>query len=149
MRCESQDDCETQGILTNFRTLAAPWSKTETEVGVPVACRPLSLLSSGRALVMFGCKPGSCLLVGLPFVQAHLHTVPFVLQLLAEWVAMQDAQHDNSQALSALAKRLRSQGYPVSVRTALGGGWGGECLRNLRHSFLVCTVKGARLSFTS
>ena len=49
------------------------------------------------------------------------------------------------QSLNALAARLRSLGHPVSIRTALGGGWGGECLRNLRHSFLVCTVSGELL----
>ncbi|KAK9791171.1 hypothetical protein WJX73_005718 [Symbiochloris irregularis] len=94
---ESREDNETQGILTNFRSLAVPWSKTEHE-------------------------------------------------LLAEWVSVQEAepQQNSSEALTALAKRLRSKGYPVSVRSALGGGWGGECLRNLRHSFLVCTVSGEK-----
>lgn len=64
------------------------------------------------------------------------------LQLMAEWTASTEAKHDSMQSLNALASRLRSLGHPVSIRTALGGGWGGECLRNLRHSFLVCTVTG-------
>ena len=43
----------------------------------------------------------------------------------------------------ALAERLRCLGHSVTVRTALGGGGGGECLRNLRHTFLSCAVHGA------
>lgn len=39
-----------------------------------------------------------------------------------------------------LAERLQRVGYAVKVRTALGGGWGGECLRNLRHTFLTCSL---------
>lgn len=41
-----------------------------------------------------------------------------------------------------LADTLRRLGYRVKLRTALGGGWGGACLRNLRHSFLAVTVEG-------
>ena len=43
----------------------------------------------------------------------------------------------------SLAERLRCLGHSVTVRTALGGGGGGECLRNLRHTFLSCAVHGA------
>lgn len=93
VRSEAIEDTDTQGVLTNFRSLAVPWSKTEHE-------------------------------------------------LLAEWVSVSDASQTSMQTLHALAARLRSLDHTVSIRTALGGGWGGECLRNLRHSFLVCTVAG-------
>ncbi len=48
---------------------------------------------------------------------------------------------------SGLADRLRRDGYCVRMRTALGGaGAGGsidgECLRNLRHSFLTISLPG-------
>ena len=33
----------------------------------------------------------------------------------------------------------------MRIRTALGGGGGGECLRNLRHQFLTLNMTGARL----
>lgn len=36
------------------------------------------------------------------------------------------------------------QGYDVRIRTALGGGGGGECLRNLRHQFLTLNMTGSR-----
>jgi len=44
----------------------------------------------------------------------------------------------------ALAERLRGLGHSVTVRHALGGGGGGECLRNLRHPFLSCAGHGPR-----
>jgi uncharacterized protein (TIGR01615 family) len=40
-----------------------------------------------------------------------------------------------------LADTLRRLGYKVKLLTALGGGWGGACLRNLRHSFLIISVQ--------
>lgn len=45
----------------------------------------------------------------------------------------------SSSAIEAnqwLASRLGRLGYRVHIRTALGGGEGFECLRNLRHVFL-------------
>eukprot|EP00887_Chlorella_sp_A99_P007486 scaffold2.g7486.t1 len=44
--------------------------------------------------------------------------------------------------LPDLADTLRRLGYAVKLRTALGGGGGGACLRNLRHSFITCAVQG-------
>ena len=41
-----------------------------------------------------------------------------------------------------LADTLRRLGYAVKIRTALGGGSGGACLRSLRHSFLTVSVPG-------
>lgn len=34
---------------------------------------------------------------------------------------------------------LTLNGLTTKVRTAIGGGTGGECLQNLRHSYLICT----------
>lgn len=42
--------------------------------------------------------------------------------------------------IAKLVQKLTGLGYRVHLRSALGGGEGGECLRNLRHSFLCCTV---------
>jgi uncharacterized protein (TIGR01615 family) len=41
-----------------------------------------------------------------------------------------------------LAGTLRRLGYGVKLRVALGGGWGGACLRNLRHAFLAVQLPG-------
>ena len=51
------------------------------------------------------------------------------------------AAEDGSAAAGAMeadevAEALLGLGHSVTVRTALGGGGGGECLRNLRHVFL-------------
>ncbi len=51
----------------------------------------------------------------------------------------------------SLAEMLVQKGHTVTVRTALGGGGGCECLRNLRHVFLsvriqVTTPSAARLA---
>ena len=45
--------------------------------------------------------------------------------------------------IDELADTLRRQGHDVRIRTALGGGGGGECLRNLRHQFLTLNMTGA------
>ncbi|GMH40367.1 hypothetical protein BSKO_08271 [Bryopsis sp. KO-2023] len=42
-----------------------------------------------------------------------------------------------------LARHLQNRGYEVGIRKAVGGGNGGECLKNLRHSFLRCTLPGS------
>ncbi len=48
---------------------------------------------------------------------------------------------EKNQLLAAFLTRL---GYRVHIRTALGGGEGFECLRNLRHVFLAVMPPGAR-----
>lgn len=57
-------------------------------------------------------------------------------------IARDEANKRGHEHLSVpkLADTLRKLGYPVKIRTALGGGWGGACLRNLRHSFLAVTI---------
>lgn len=43
-----------------------------------------------------------------------------------------------SVCAASLAEALSQLGYSVAMRESLGGGSGGQCLRNLRHSFLCC-----------
>jgi len=63
--------------------------------------------------------------------------------------AMQACENGDRQGEDAqqLALRLgQNWGYPdVRVRTALGGGEGQSCLRNLRHTFLTVRSAGACL----
>lgn len=42
-----------------------------------------------------------------------------------------------------VAEGLRKLGHAVTIRNALGGGGGSECLRNLRHRFLSCRMQGS------
>lgn len=63
-------------------------------------------------------------------LRLHVH-------IAAEEAAKRGLEH---LAVPDLADTLRKLGYAVKIRTALGGGWGGACLRNLRHSFLAVTV---------
>ena len=44
-----------------------------------------------------------------------------------------------------LATKLAAVGYQVAIRTAIGGGAGQECFRNLRHEFLVIAWDGEDL----
>lgn len=46
--------------------------------------------------------------------------------------------HGRSVCSTALAEELGQLGYAVAIRESLGGGSGGQCLRNLRHAFLCC-----------
>lgn len=52
------------------------------------------------------------------------------------------AKRGQPQTVPELADTLRRLGYAVKLRTALGGGSGGACLRSLRHSFLTVSVSG-------
>lgn len=46
---------------------------------------------------------------------------------------------DANDTCLSLAQALSARGHAVSIRHCLGGGVGGACLRNLRHSFLSYT----------
>jgi hypothetical protein len=52
------------------------------------------------------------------------------------------AKRGATLAVPELADFLRRLGYSVKLRTALGGGPGGACLRTLRHTFLTVSVEG-------
>eukprot|EP00798_Chlamydomonas_sp_ICE-L_P008128 gene8128-1375_t len=47
---------------------------------------------------------------------------------------------------SEIFQILSEKGYYVTVRTAIGGGEGSECLRNLRHNFVIACPGGRTLS---
>lgn len=46
------------------------------------------------------------------------------------------------ERLGVLAHLLECRGYSVGIRKAVGGGQGGDCLKNLRHRFLRCKIPG-------
>ena len=64
-----------------------------------------------------------------------------------------EAANGKAPEADAMAERLVQLGYSVTVRTALGGGGGCECLRNLRHVFIcvrmpVCTAASLNCAAT-
>ncbi|EFJ40509.1 hypothetical protein VOLCADRAFT_99686 [Volvox carteri f. nagariensis] len=48
----------------------------------------------------------------------------------------------DGQDTARLVSILSALGYNCSLRTALGGGDGADCLRNLRHTFIICDTPG-------
>ena len=65
------------------------------------------------------------------------------VQLLRLVRRLQEDASRQGRALEAddLAEILVQKGHTVTVRTALGGGGGCECLRNLRHVFLSVRIQ--------
>lgn len=71
---------------------------------------------------------------------------PFV-QLRNDVEAALEELPPGNRSLSSyqtLASKLTRLGYHVHIRTALGGGDGYECLRNLRHIFLCVEVPAGK-----
>lgn len=64
-----------------------------------------------------------------------------VIAALKASTADQRGFSDHSSRVAALAQQLTDEGYNVSLRTALGGGDGSECLHNLRHCYLFCRLQ--------
>ncbi len=51
-------------------------------------------------------------------------------------MAVQHAK--DGQDTARIVAILQALGYRCTLRTALGGGDGADCLRNLRHTFISC-----------
>lgn len=66
----------------------------------------------------------------------------YMLLLHVRFAREDAAKRATALAVPDLADTLRRLGYAVKIRTALGGGSGGACLRSLRHSFLTVSVAG-------
>lgn len=66
----------------------------------------------------------------------------YMLLLHVRFAREDAAKRGASLTVPELADTLRRLGYAVKIRTALGGGSGGACLRSLRHSFLTVSVAG-------
>lgn len=73
----------------------------------------------------------------------------FSMQLQQQLRKAQAEAEEEGMKLDAhqLAKKLDLPGYTFKVRTALGGGWSGDCLRQLRHFFLTCVAPGEYSKF--
>lgn len=72
-----------------------------------------------------------------------------MLQLASHMQLVQRLLSDNGERqgldIFDVAEGLRKLGHAVTIRSALGGGGGNECLRNLRHRFLTCRGQGKLL----
>jgi hypothetical protein len=62
---------------------------------------------------------------------------------VATALQLKDLSEAGDITAEQLAEALVALGYPpqsISIRQSLGGGEGGECLRNLRHTFLFLSL---------
>ena len=73
----------------------------------------------------------------------------FLLQLASHMQLVQRLLSDSGERqgldIFEVAEGLCKLGHAVTIRSALGGGGGNECLRNLRHRFLTCRAQGMLL----
>lgn len=89
--------------------------------------------------------------LGAPAIAAHIRSLTEPrseeeCQLASHMQLVQRLLSDNGERQSLdifeVADGLRKLGHAVTIRSALGGGGGNECLRNLRHRFLTCRGQG-------
>ncbi|GIL64467.1 hypothetical protein Vafri_18378 [Volvox africanus] len=68
-------------------------------------------------------------------------STPAEVRLLSD-VRVACTHAKDGQDTARLVSILSALGYKCSLRTALGGGDGAHCLRNLRHTFIMCEAPG-------
>lgn len=96
------------------------------------------------------CLPGTLPACGHAAAAAHAATsprpapAPQLREDVDEAMAWVNVVNNPVEDNQALAQRLGQLGHDVRVRTALGGGEGFSCLRNLRHVFLTVALQGGR-----
>lgn len=104
------------------------------------ACRSLCLASNASTIThskgaryLLDCSmPSQAWLMRASYVQ--------LIQLVRK-LYEDGARHGQALEADSLAEVLVQRGHTVTVRTALGGGGGCECLRNLRHVFLSVRIQ--------
>ena len=146
---EENQGCQTsepglKEILERLQHLQEGWSRAEQQVWLcplhSANARPLTVQGFSRrpAHVRQG-RQQLCNTSHWNDCRALLCPVQ-LLQLVRR--LHEDASR-RSQTLEAdnLAEILVQKGHTVTVRTALGGGGGCECLRNLRHVFLSVRIQ--------
>lgn len=107
----------------------------EQEGGLPAARSSASLAESGDV---------QDVLQRIASLTEPWGEAEYMLLLHVRFAREDAAKRGAPLTVAELADTLRRLGYNVRMRTALGGGWGSTCLRNLRHSFLTVGIQGSQ-----
>ena len=120
---EKQEDLGAPAIAAHIRSLTEPRSEEECQVSSLKYCQEprYLLLYDGIELAL------------LLQLASHMQLVQRLLS---------DSGERQGLDIFEVAEGLRKLGHAVTIRSALGGGGGNECLRNLRHRFLTCRAQG-------
>lgn len=138
---QARKDASVEGddMQRRLQYLIDPWSQTEQQViDLPASCHvPASAATRSGA-------PGG---PGGKQWDAD-YSCGRLAQLMQQVRAVCQQAGGAEQPADAddLAEALLAMGHSVTVRTALGGGGGGECLRNLRHVFLSVRMQACATS---
>ena len=131
-------------ILERLQHLQEGWSQAEEQVWLGSLHRTHARLLTAHGLSKSLPMPGSeCSRCAVHLTESTVELWCAIVQLLQLVRSLHEDASRQGQALEAdsLAEILVQKGHTVTVRTALGGGGGCECLRNLRHVFLSVRIQ--------
>lgn len=130
---ENQEDAGAPTVAAHIRSLTEPRSQEECQVN-----RHHAFVFAVPAVLVCLCFRYSLNVTNDMLLQLASH-MQLVQRLLIESGERQGLD------VFEVAEGLRRLGHAVTIRSALGGGGGNECLRNLRHRFLTCRMQGKDL----
>jgi hypothetical protein len=140
------EDVSVAEVKQKLQTLLEPWSEPGSRRLTVVALPAAAPWECQAAACSLGHEP-ALLADAAPFAPSHA-AAEYMLLLHARFAREDCAKRGQPLTVPDLADTLRRLGYAVKMRTALGGGSGGACLRSLRHSFLTVSVSGPSGSMT-
>ena len=107
-------------VLSRLTKLVEPRTHLEDEVRQPAPAAAGPALAGTQLQLSLACR----------------------VQILETWEDQASSEADCSDQLEAMAAHLHQDGCSAEIQVAAGGGGNGECLRNLRHTFLTYSSRG-------